>query len=238
MQKTENTKAKASDLVEKMSEAGVQYGYAKSRRHPSAVKHIFITKNGTDIINLENTEEMLNKASMFLADMAKAGKNMLLVGTKPEARGAILAMAEKTEMPYVSLRWIGGTLTNFTEIKKRIIELETLTKEKAEGSWSKYTKKEASDLAKKMKKLEAYYGGMLNMKKLPDLVFIIDPKSEITALLEAKDAGIPVVSLAGTDNDISTHNHPILGNDSSVKSIKFFTELLSGVWQEAFVKKA
>lgn len=238
MQKTENTKVKASDLVEKMSEAGVQYGYTKSRRHPTAAKHIFTTKNGTDIINIEHTEEMFNKASEFLAEMAKAGKNILLVGTKPEARSSILDMAQKIEMPYVTLRWIGGTLTNFSEIKKRIVELETLTKEKADGSWSKYTKKEASDLSKKMKKLDSYYGGLLGMKKLPNAIFIIDPKREITALLEAKDAGIPVVALLGSDNDLSAPNYPVLANDSSVKSIKFFTELFTKVWQDAFVKKA
>lgn len=231
------TAEKAGNAVEQMFEAGVHYGYSKSRRHPSVKAHIYATKNQTDIINLEHTEEMLKNASKFLEDLANAGKTILIVGTKPESRTVVKNMAEKMSMPYVVARWIGGTLTNFTEIKKRIIELETLTKEKADGSWSKYTKKEASDLNKKMKNLDEYYGGLLGVKKLPDALFIIDPREEHTALAEAIQSGIPTVALANSDTNIKNVTYPVLGNDSSIKSIKYVTEILAELWQSASLNK-
>lgn len=223
MQKTENKQ----NLVENMFEAGAQYGYSKTRRHPTMSEYIYTTKNKSDIINLEKTEVLLNKAIEFVSDISNKGKKILFVGTKPEAKNIIKNCAESIDMPFVIERWIGGTLTNFDEIKKRIIELEEYKKEEKEGTLNKYTKKERLMLSKKMEKLEKYYGGLLGMKKKPDALFIIDPKNEKIALQEAYDSNIPTIALANTDCNIKDIKYLIPGNDGSMKSIQFFTEKIS-----------
>lgn len=229
MQKTD--KSSASDVVEKMFEAGVQYGFSKSRRHPSVSSYIYTTKNRTDIIDLEKTGEMLEAAKSFLSDLGSKGATVLLVGTKPEARGAIIKMADALDMPYVTERWIGGTVSNFGEIKKRIVELENYQKDVASGEISKYTKKERVMMAKKMEKSSRYYSGLLSLKKAPDALFVIDAKSEHIAVTEATDAGIPVIALLGTDNNIKDIKYPILGNDAAMPSIKYFTAALSAAYE-------
>ncbi len=230
MQKTEKTK-EGGDLIEKMFEAGVQYGFTKSRRHPSVAPFIYTTKNRTDIIDLEKTEAMLLKAEKFFETLGSKKATVLLVGTKPEARDSIVKMAEALDMPYVVERWIGGTLSNFTEIKKRIIELENYQKDSASGDLSKYTKKERVVLAKKMEKMSRYYSGLLSLKKAPDAVFVIDAKAEHIAVTEARNAGVAVISLVNTDTNIKEVKYPIVGNDAAIPSIKFFTTTLTKAYE-------
>lgn len=228
MQKTEKT---ASDMVEKMFEAGVQYGFGKSRRHPSVSQYIYTTKNRTDIIDLEQTNEMLSKVVAFFEKLGEKSANILLVGTKAEARDALVKMAERLDMPYVTERWIGGTLSNFGEIKKRIVELENYQKSSASGDLSKYTKKERVVLAKKMEKLARYYQGLLSLKKAPEALFVIDAKAEHIAVTEANAAGIPVIALLNTDTNIKDVKFPIVGNDAATPSIKFFTDTLAKAYE-------
>ena len=142
MQKVENRNTSDSVSIEKMFEAGTHYGYGKSRRHPSVSSYIYATKNNGDIIDLEKTSIQLEHAMEFIKNLGAQNKTILFVGTKPEAREVIKNAALSLNMPYVNVRWIGGTLSNFTEIKKRIIELETYNKESVEGGLEKYTKKE------------------------------------------------------------------------------------------------
>jgi len=232
MQKTENTKKGGVDVVEQMFAAGVHYGYSKTRRHPSVSKYIYTTKNKGDIIDLEKTVVMLDEAKEFVKGLGSKGKTILFVGTKPEAKVAVKALAESLGMPYVVERWIGGTLSNFTEIKKRIAELENYRKDSTEGGLDKYTKKERVVMAKKMEKLARYYSGLVGLKKAPDAIFIIDAKSEHIAQAEAKHGDVPVIALVNSDSNIKPINYPIVGNDASIPAIKFFTLAIANAYKE------
>lgn len=220
-QKVEDTNS--SITIEKMFEAGAHYGYGKSRRHPSVSSYIYATKNNGDIIDLEKTSIMLDSAIEFIKNLAIKNKTILFVGTKPEARDIIKNAALSLNMPYVNTRWIGGTLSNFMEIKKRITELEKYNKEITEGGLEKYTKKERVVMAKKMEKLSKYYSGLIGLKKTPDALFVIDGKAENIATTEAKKYNVPIVALINSDSNIKKIDYPIIANDSGIPSIRLFT---------------
>lgn len=232
MQKVEKVQGNKSEMVEKMFAVGAHYGYGKSRRHPSVASYIFTTKNKTDIIDLEKTETLLAEAEEFIKSLGSRNKVVLFVGTKPEAKEVIRSLAESLNMPYVVERWIGGTLSNFVEIKKRIAELENYRKDSAEGGLDKYTKKERVMLSKKMDKLSKYYSGLTGLKKSPDALFIIDAKAEHIAATEARKSGVPVVSLINSDSNIKNITYPIVGNDAAIPSIKFFTSSIVKAYKD------
>lgn len=232
MQKVKNDNINSNISVEKMFEAGAHYGYSKSRRHPSVSKYIYTTKNNGDIIDLEKTSIMLEEAMEFVKDLGSKNKTILFVGTKPEAREIIKNIALSLDMPYVDVRWIGGTLSNFVEIKKRIAELEKYNKENVEGGLEKYTKKERVVMAKKMEKLSKYYSGLIGLKKNPDALLIVDSKAEHIAATEAYKSKIPVVALANSDSNIKKIDFPIIANDSGIPSIKFFTTVIANTYKE------
>ena len=234
MQKVENRK-ELDTIIEKMFKAGAHYGYSKTRRHPSVSKYIYTTKNKGDIINLEKTNELLDEATLFIKNLGAQNKVVLFVGTKPEAKVAVKNVAESLNMPYVTERWIGGTLSNFTEIKKRITELETYQKDKEKGDLDKYTKKERVVMAKKMEKLARYYTGLLGLKKAPDVLFIVDAKAEHIAATEARKSGIKVISLINSDSNIKGIDYPIVANDSGIPSIKFFANAVMDAYREGQV---
>jgi small subunit ribosomal protein S2 len=227
MQKIENK----DGVIEEMFKAGAQYGYSKTRRHPSVSSFIHTTKNKTDIIDLEKTSIMLEDASIFIKELGSKNKTVLFVGTKPEAQGIVKSAAESLNMPYVTERWIGGTLSNFTEIKKRIAELENYHKDNASGELEKYTKKERVVMAKKMEKLAKYYTGLIPLKKAPDAIFIIDAKAENIATTEARKSNITVVSLVNTDSNIKGIDYPIVANDGAIPSIKFFVNSIVNAYK-------
>ena len=234
MPKTKETKGiseNSDTIIEKMFKVGAHYGYSKTRRHPSLSKYIYATKNKTDIIDLEKTNIMLEQAAEFVKSLGATGKTILFVGTKPEAKNTTKNVATSLNMPYVSERWIGGTLSNFTEIKKRITELENYRKDSAEGGLDKYTKKERVVMAKKMEKLERYYSGLIGLKKAPDALFIIDSRAEHIAATEAQKSNVPIISLVNSDSNIKGIKYPIVGNDSSIPSIKFFTEAIANAYK-------
>ncbi len=227
MQKVENHKKDTNVSVEEMFKVGAHYGYSKTRRHPSVSKYIYATKNKTDIIDLEKTSVMLDQACEFVKNLGARNKVILFVGTKPEAKEIIKNTAEALNMPYVNERWIGGSLSNFIEIKKRINELENYRKENKEGGLEKYTKKERVVMAKKMEKLARYYSGLVGLKKIPDALFIIDAKAEHIAATEARKSNVAVVSLVNSDSNIINIDYPIIGNDTGIPSIRLFTETIS-----------
>ncbi len=229
---TDSKKESTDNIVEKMFKAGAHYGYSKSRRHPSVSSYIYTTKNKTDIIDLEKTSLMLETALEFVKELGSKSKTILFVGTKPEAKEAVKTMAEALNMPYVAERWIGGTLSNFTEIKKRINELENYRKDSADGGLDKYTKKERVVMAKKMEKLARYYSGLVGLKKAPDAVFIVDAKSEHIAATEARKYDVPVISLMNSDSDIKKIDYPMVGNDTAIPSIKFFASAITSAYKE------
>jgi small subunit ribosomal protein S2 len=231
MQKAEIKKGDTDTLIEKMFRAGAHYGYGKSRRHPSISKYIYATKNKTDIVDLEKTGVMLEAALNFMKNLGSRNAVVLFVGTKPEAKTAIENVATSLNMPYVAERWIGGTLSNFTEIKKRITELENYRKDSAEGGLDKYTKKERVVLSKKMEKLSRYYSGLVGLKKAPDAIFIVDARAERIATTEAKKSDVAIVALVNSDSDIKGIDYPIVANDSGIPSIKFFTASVADAYK-------
>lgn len=231
MQKVENKK-NADTAIEKMFKAGAHYGYSKTRRHPSVASYIYATKNKGDIINLEKTNVLLDEALEFVKNLGAKGKVVLFVGAKPEAKEAIKSLAESLNMPYVAERWIGGTLSNFTEIKKRITELENYRRDSAGDGLNKYTKKERVVMAKKMEKLARYYTGLLGLKKAPDALFVVDARSEHIAATESKKSGVPVIALVNSDSNIKEIDYPIVANDAGIPSIKFFVSAIGDAYKE------
>ena len=220
-----------------MFKAGAHFGYQKSRRNASTAAYIFGAKNKVEIIDLEKTKNDLEKAKEFVAGLAKAGKTILFVGGKNEARNAVKLSALSIAMPFVASRWIGGTLTNATEIKKRITKFEDLERQKEKGELVKYTKKERLLIDRQIVKLEEMFSGIIGMKELPKAIFVIDPKQEFTAVAEAKKIGIPVIALLNTDCDIKEIDFPIVGNDSSVSSITFFVNEIAKAYKEGKLAK-
>lgn len=219
--------------IEDLFTAGAHFGFSKSRRNPSVKQHIFGTKNRMDIIDLEKTLTTFDRALAYIEQLSRDGKQILLVGNKKEARPFIIESADKIDMPFVAERWIGGTLTNFSEIRKRIARLEDLLSKKETGGLNIYTKKERTVLDREMSDLIRHFGGIVKMKRLPSAVFVIDSGKEEIATAEAKKLGIPVISLSGSDCNISEINYPIIGNDSSITSIKYFVDKLVLVWRNA-----
>lgn len=210
------------NFTEEMFQSGVHYGYSKSRRHPSVKPYIFSTKNGVDIIDIEKTEKLLSDAMEFVSSLAASGKTILFVGTKPEARQQIIETALALNMPYVSERWVGGILTNYPEIKKRVNKLIDLRSQKEKGELDRYTKKEKLLIAKEMEDMTKNFQGLTGVTKTPDAIFVIDSKKEAIAVTEANKMNLPVISVLNTDCNLKEVKFPIVGNDASVSSITFF----------------
>jgi small subunit ribosomal protein S2 len=187
---SQNIEIKANNpIIDSMFKAGAHFGFSKTRRHPTITPYIFGAKNKVEIFDLEKTSELLNKALAFVANLARESKSILFIGGKSEARNSIKNSALSINMPYVDGRWIGGTLTNFPQIRKRVEKLERLNSEKEKGELAKYTKKERLLIDREIANLERFFSGIVSLKDLPKAVFIIDPKKEKIAVKEAKDMG-------------------------------------------------
>ncbi len=237
MTKTDNSSNSGNGAVDALFSAGAHFGFVKSRRHPSTKPFIFGVKNNIEIFDLEKTKESLGSALEFVSDLASKGSTILFVSGKNEARESIVSGAESINMPYVAGRFIGGTLTNFGEIKKRVEKLESWTSQKDKGELVKYTKKERLLIDREIDKLKTFFFGLSVMKKLPEAVFIVDSKKEHIALKEAKSLGIPVIALCGTDNNLNDVDFPIPGNDSSKTSIDFFVKQIVEAYKKGQLKK-
>ncbi len=208
--------------IDALFSVGAHFGFAKSRRHPSTTPFIFGAKNKVEIFDLEKTEVSLTKALDFVKEIGKKKGSILFVGGKNEAKGAIEKGATSINQPYVNGRWIGGTLTNFPEIKKRVAKMEDLMSQKEKGELVKYTKKERLLIDRDVAKMHKMFSGIVVMKGMPQALFIVDPRQETTAVKEAKTLNIPVISLSGSDCDLKDSTYPIPGNDSAKASIEFF----------------
>jgi len=233
---TETTKIDQN--LDELFKAGAHFGFGKSRRHPSTTPYIFGSKNKIDIFDLEKTHENLEKACEFVADLASKNAPILFVGGKNEAQEIIKGEAEKIDQPYLAGRWIGGTLTNFPEIRKRVDMMLDLLSQKEKGELIKYTKKERLLIDRKIEKLQKMFWGIKDMATLPKALFIVDPRFEETALRVAQNLKIPVVALCGSDNNIVGINYPISANDSSITSIRFFVEKITEAYNKGKLKKA
>ena len=220
MTKTENTSNSA--LIDSLFNVGAHFGFTKSRRHPSAAPYIFGQKNKVEIFDLEKTEVALAKALAFVTELGKKKAPILFVSGKHEAVSAIENGASALGLPYVAGRWIGGTLTNFGEIKKRVNKMEDLMMQKEKGELAKYTKKERLLIDRDIEKMHKMFHGLTVMKGLPGALFIVDTRAEDTAVAEAKALNIPVISLSGSDCNLADSTYPIPANDSAKASIEFF----------------
>lgn len=219
-------------LISEMFAVGAHFGYSRSRRHPSTRHFIFGSKNGVEILDLEKTSAELAQVKEFVKTFAKGGKQILFVGTKNEAKKAVTAGATAIDMPFVTERWVGGVLTNFSEIKKRVALLEDLLAKREKGELAMYTKKERLLIDKDIERLERNFSGIVSMKELPAALFVVDPKKESIAVKEAQFLGIPVIALASSDCNYKEVDHVIPGNDSSVSSISFFVDQIVAAFKE------
>ncbi len=215
--------------IKEMFEVGAHYGYSKSRRHPSMKEFIFGQKGRHDIFNLELTAEKLEEARRALAEYTAVDGSALFLGNKNEARDVVRSVAESKGQPYSCGRYIGGTLTNFKEIRKRVDKLEQLIADKESGKFDKFTKLERLMIDREIEDLEQKFGGLINMKKLPVVIVVVDPEFESMGVKEALQLGIPIIALANSDCDISKINHPIPANDTTRKSIEYFVQKLAEV---------
>jgi len=234
--------ATLSDMVQTndidvLAAVGAQFGFVKSRRHPSVKPFIFGVKNKIEIFDLEKTREALKAATDFVKTLAEKNGVILFVGGKNEAAPAVVAAASSINMPYVAGRFIGGTLTNFPEIRKRVEKMESLLSQKEKGELAKYTKKERLLIDRDIAKLHTFFAGLSVMKRLPDALFAVDGKREDIAVKEARKMGIPVIALCGTDNNLSEIDFPIPANDSSKASIEFFLKQVADAYRSAIIKK-
>ena len=226
-----------NSMVEAMFKVGAHFGLAKARRHPSTKPYVFGIKNNIEIFDLEKTNESLEKAKAFVATIAAANKQALFVAGKSEAITAVKNAAAKIGQPVVGGRWIGGTLTNFTQIRKRIEKYENRLKEKEKGELAKYTKKERLLIDREIAKLEMLFGGIVSMKEKPGVLIVVDPKKEYIAVDEDRQMGVPVVAIASTDCDFSLVDYAIPANDSSASSAAFFLNELARAYGDAKVTK-
>jgi len=221
-----------NEIIQKMFAAGAHFAFSRSRRHPTFAPFIFGMKNRVEIFDLEKTNTFLEKAKDFVRTMAREGKQILLVGGKSEARDTVKRSALALDMPHVAGRWIGGTLSNFKEIRSRVEKLLDLTGKREKGELAKYTKKERLLIDREIEKLDRLFSGLIPMKELPKALFVIDSKHEKIAVTESRKMGIPVIALMGSDCDIKTVDYPIPGNDASMVSITFFVDQIVLAYKE------
>ncbi len=227
----------ATSALDALFSAGAQFGFIKSRRHPSVKSFIFGVKNKVEIFDLEKTQEALDAALAFVQSIGAKNGSILFVSGKNEAKEAITNVATSINQPWVAGRFVGGSLTNFPEIRKRVEKLETLVDQKEKGELMKYTKKERLLIDRDIAKLHNLFFGLSVMKHLPAAVFVIDAKKESIAVREAHSMGIPVLALCGSDNNLTDVEYPIPANDSSRTSIEYFLRQIADAYKAGQLRK-
>ncbi len=213
--------------IKQLLEAGVHFGHHTRRWNPKMAEYIFTERNGIYIIDLQKTIKKFEEAYMFVRDTAAEGGSVLFVGTKKQAADAIREEAERCGMYYVNVRWLGGMLTNYKTSKMSIERLRSLEKMQEDGTFDMLPKKEVAALQKEMFNLEKNLGGIKNMKGLPSAVFIVDPRKEHNAVLEAKKLGIPVVAIVDTNCDPDDADYVIPGNDDAIRAIRLISSVIA-----------
>ncbi len=213
--------------IKQLLEAGVHFGHHTRRWNPKMAEYIFTERNGIYIIDLQKTLTKIEEAYMYVREVSEHDGNILFVGTKKQAADAIKEEAERCGMYYVNVRWLGGMMTNYQTIKKSIARLTNLEKMEADGTFDLLPKKEVAALQKEKGDLEKNLGGIKTMPGLPSAIFIVDPKKERNAVLEAKKLGIPVIAIVDTNCDPDDADYVIPGNDDAIRAIKLISSLLA-----------
>lgn len=219
-------------VIDKLFSVGAHFGYAPSRRHPSVSRFIFGSKGGVELFDLEKTATCLTAATEAIKKLASERKIVLFIGSKAEVRTAVQRCAEKLGMPFVASRWIGGTLTNFSEIRKRLNRLTELSDMREKGELARFTKKERLLIDREIADLEAMFGGLRGVTRLPDALFIVDPRHEKAAVEEAAKMGIPTFALLNTDCDARTIAYPIPANDASLQSVAYVLDVVATAYAQ------
>jgi small subunit ribosomal protein S2 len=213
--------------MKQLLECGVHFGHQTRRWNPKMKPYIFTERNGVYIIDLQKTVKGLDRAYNFIRETVAAGGHILFVGTKRQAQETIRDEATRCGQYFINQRWLGGLMTNFPTIRKRVQRMLELRKYDEEGTWDNFNKKETAALRKEQTKLEKYLGGIAKMNAIPDAIFLIDPRREENAIAEARRLGIPVVSIVDTNCDPEVIDYPIPGNDDAIRAIKLITGLMA-----------
>jgi small subunit ribosomal protein S2 len=224
---------KNSSLIERLFSAGAHFGFTKSRRHPTVTPYIFANKQGTDIFDLEQTAVLFENAKQILKEAGEQGKTVMYVGTKNEISKIVEQYGKKAEMPIVVNRWIGGMLTNFSEMRKRIERLKSLVAERESGELErKYIKKERVVIGREVAKLEFNFGGIQHMDKMPHMLIVVDPRHDHIAVEEATFMKIPVIGIMSSDCDVSKITTPVVVNDALKSSVTLALDELTSAFLE------
>lgn len=218
--------------MKQLLEAGVHFGHQTRRWNPKMAEYIFTERNGIYIIDLQKTVKKLDEAYNFVKEVSMEGKNVLFVGTKKQAQDSVKEEAERAGAYYVNARWLGGMLTNFTTIRKRIARLKQLRQMQEDGTFDLLPKKEVIKLNLEIEKLEKFMGGIKDMPEMPGAMFIVDPRKEKIAVAEAKKLGIPVVAIVDTNCDPDEVDYVIPGNDDAIRAVK----LIAGAMADAIIE--
>ncbi|MBR6788774.1 MAG: 30S ribosomal protein S2 [Clostridia bacterium] len=218
--------------MKQLLEAGVHFGHATRKWNPKMKKYIFTARNDIYIINLEKTVDLIDEAYNFIKSVADTGKPILFVGTKKQAQEAIAAEAQRCGMYYITSRWLGGTLTNFSTIRSRIERMNKLNLMESMNEFSLLPKKEVMQLTQERDKLETNLGGIKDMRTLPGAIFVVDPKKEHLAVAEARKLNIPIVGIVDTNCDPDEVDYVIPGNDDAIRAIK----LIAGAMADAIIE--
>ncbi len=216
-----------------LTDAGVFLGRKKTKTHPRMKPYILATRNEIEIISLQKTTEGIEKASAFIKEKIKNGGTIVVVGTQPQASDLVTSFAKELDLPYVTVRWLGGLITNFKVLSKRIDYYKKLKSELGSGALAeKYTKKERVGFEKELRRLEELFGGLQNYTSIPSILLVIDPNPHMTAVKEAKLLGIPVVSYVNTDLDPEIVDYPIVGNTKARMSVAWFLDRIKEAVKE------
>ncbi|MBX6350982.1 MAG: 30S ribosomal protein S2 [Clostridia bacterium] len=213
--------------MKQLLEAGVHFGHQTRRWNPKMRPYIFTERNGIYIIDLQKTVRLLEEAYEFVREVALAGGQILFIGTKKQAQETIAEEAERCGMPYVNQRWLGGMLTNFPTIRKRLARLEELAAMEETGYFDRLAKKEAARLRHELERLRKFLGGIRGLDRLPSAVYVVDPRKENIAVTEARKLGIPVVAIADTNCDPDEIDYPIPGNDDAIRAVRLITSKMA-----------
>lgn len=213
--------------MKQLLEAGVHFGHQTRKWNPKMSKYIYAARNDIHIIDLQITVDLVEEAYKFVCDSVKEGKSVLFVGTKKQAQEAIKDEAARVGMYYVNARWLGGMLTNFKTMRQRVARLNQLHKMQEDGTFDMLPKKEVAGHQLEIEKLERYLGGVKDMTKLPGALFIVDPRKERNAIMEAKKLGIPIVAIVDTNCDPDEIDYVIPGNDDAIRAIKLISQTMA-----------
>jgi len=212
--------------MKQLLEAGVHFGHQTRKWNPKMSRFIYAERNGIHILDLAKTAKQIEECYAFMRDVAATGKSILFVGTKKQAQDVVQEEAEKVGMHYVNVRWLGGMLTNFKTIRRRIDRLNQLEKMEADGTFDMLTKKEVLGLRKEKARLDNYLGGIREMKELPGAIFVVDPRKEHIAIAEARRLNIPIIGICDTNCDPDEVDHVIPANDDAVRAVKLIVETM------------